>query len=410
MNLLEGIRIALSSLAGHKLRTFLTLLGNIVGTMSVIAVVSLIYGADSYVAEAITDEGTDVFTITRVNGLQFLTDFDAFLESLTNPDLTVDDRDYLNSKMEEARLVSAEVTRSGDLRARGNQFRGVQIRGVTEDYTQLSELPLLLGRHLTRQDLVRRNQVVVLGYEVAENLFPRRADPVGQEVKLGGRHFKVIGVVEDRGTIMGNNRNQFAVVPVTTYQKVYGSGSSIDIKVAARDLERMEEAQDEATFLMRLRHRRRPLERDDFAIQTSEQLLSLWGGISKAIYGALVPLVGISLVVGGIVLMNIMLVSVTERTREVGVRKALGAPRKAILWQFMVEAITLSMVGGVLGILIGILIAWVIAMVSPLTFAIAGWSVWLGLVVTFVIGGVFGTYPAWKAAGFDPVEALRHEG
>jgi putative ABC transport system permease protein len=410
LNLWEGIRIALSSLWGHKLRTFLTLLGNIVGTMSVIAVVSLIYGADSYVAEAITEEGTDVFTITRVNGLQFLTDFDAFLESLNNPDLHVDDRDYLAERMEEARLVSAEVGRSADLTAGGNRFRGVRVRGVTEDYTLLNELPLLLGRHLTRQDLISSGQVAVLGFEVARDLFPRRADPVGQEVKIGGRHFRVIGVVEDRGTIMGNNRNQFAVVPITTYQKVFGSGQSIDIKVAARDLARIEEAKDEATFLMRMRHRLRPLERDDFAIQTSDQLLSLWGGISKAIYGALVPLVGISLVVGGIVLMNIMLVAVTERTREVGVRKALGAPRRAILWQFLVEAITLSMVGGVLGISIGVLIAWVIAVSSPLTFAIAGWSVWLGLAVTFVIGGVFGTYPAWKAAGFDPVEALRHEG
>jgi putative ABC transport system permease protein len=410
MNLWEGMRIALASLWGHKLRTFLTLLGNIVGTMSVIAVVSLIYGADSYVAEAITEEGTDVFTITRVNGLQFLTDFEAFLESLTNPDLTVDDRDYLTGRMEEARLVSAEVNRSADLTAAGNRFRGVNVRGVTEDYVLLKELPLLLGRHLTRQDLLASRQVVVLGFEVARDLFPRRADPVGQEVKIGGRHFKVVGVVEDRGMVMGNNRNQFAVVPITSYQKVFGSGQSVDIKVAAADLSRIEEAKDEATFLMRMRHRRRPLERDDFAIQTSDQLLTLWSGISGAIYGALVPLVGISLVVGGIVLMNIMLVAVTERTREVGVRKALGAPRRAILWQFLVEAVTLSMVGGVLGISIGMLIAWIIAVVSPLTFAIAAWSVWLGLAVTFVIGGVFGTYPAWKAAGFDPVEALRHEG
>ena len=410
MNLLEGIRIALTSLWGHKLRTFLTLLGNIVGTMSVIAVVSLIYGADSYVAEAITYEGTDVFTITRVNGLQFLTDFDAFLESLTNPNLTLEDRDFLQSKMGEARLVGAEISRSADLSARGNRFSGVQVRGVTEDYSLLLELPLLLGRHITRQDLLTSKQVVVLGFEVAQDLFPRRADPVGQEVKIGGRHFKVIGVVEDRGMIMGNNRNLFTLVPITSFQKVFGSGSSIDIKVAAIDLARLEEAKDEAAFLMRTRHRLRPLEKDDFAIQTSDQLLSIWGGISKAIYGALVPLVGISLVVGGIVLMNIMLVSVTERTQEVGMRKALGAPRKAILWQFIIEAVTLSMVGGVLGILIGMLIAWVIALVSPLAFAIAEWSVWLGLGTTFIIGGIFGTYPAWKAAGLDPVEALRHEG
>jgi putative ABC transport system permease protein len=166
---------------------------------------------------------------------------------------------------------------------------------------------------------------------------------------------------------------------------------------------------DEATFLMRMRHRLRPLERDDFAVVTSEQLLTIWSGISSNVYKALVPLVGISLVVGGVVLMNIMLVSVTERTREVGVRKALGAPRRSILWQFLVEAITLSVAGGVFGIGIGALLAAAISALSPLPFAVAGWSVVLGLAVTFVIGGIFGTYPAWKAASLDPVEALRYE-
>ncbi len=209
--------------------------------------------------------------------------------------------------------------------------------------------------------------------------------------------------------MLGNNRNEVALIPVTAWQKLYGSGESLDIRVAARDLDRIQEAEDEATFLMRIRHRLRPLARNDFAIRTSDQLLSIWGGISGAIYGALVPLVGISLVVGGIVLMNVMLVSVTERTREVGVRKALGARRLSIMWQFLVEAITLSLVGGVLGIGIGLVLAWVISLASPLPFAIASWSLGLGLGTTFVIGAVFGTWPAWKAAGLDPVEALRHE-
>jgi putative ABC transport system permease protein len=409
MNLFEGVRIALSSLRGHKLRTFLTLLGNIVGTMSVIAVVSLIYGADRYVSQVVLDEGTDVFTVTRIDDLQFLTDFDAFLESLNNPDLTLEDRDWLAERMEEASSVGVYISRATTLHAGGNKFRGTRVRGVTEDYSLIEDLPLILGRHLTRQDVANARQVVVLGYEVARDLFPRRADPVGREVKIGGRHFKVIGVVEDRGTVMGNNRNQFAVTPITAWQKVFGSGNSLDLRIAAKDLARLAEAQDEAAFLLRIRHRLRPLEKNDFSVTTSDQLLSIWGGISNAIYGALVPLVGISLVVGGIVLMNIMLVSVTERTREVGVRKALGARRVAIMWQFLVEAITLSLVGGILGILIGLTLAWGISLVSPLPFAIAGWSLALGLGVTFVIGGVFGTYPAWKAAGFDPVEALRHE-
>jgi putative ABC transport system permease protein len=409
MNLFEGVRIALASLRGHKLRTFLTLLGNIVGTMSVIAVVSLIYGADRYVSQVVLDEGTDVFTLTRINDIQFLTDFDAFLESLNNPDLTLDDRAWLAANMEEASYVGAVISRAAELRSGGNRFRGTRVRGVTEEFSLLEDLPLLSGRHLTRQDVINARQVAVLGFEVARDLFPRTRDPLGREFKVGGRHFKVVGVVADRGTVMGNNRNQFALIPITAWQKVFGSGESLDLKVAVKDLERLQQAQDEAAFLMRIRHRLRPLERNDFSISTSDQLLSIWGGISKAIYGALVPLVGISLVVGGIVLMNIMLVSVTERTREVGVRKALGARRRAILWQFLVEAVTLSIVGGIVGILIGLMLAWGISLASPLPFAIAGWSLALGLGTTFLIGGVFGTYPAWKAAGFDPVEALRHE-
>lgn len=409
MNPMEGVGIAFDNLRGHKLRTFLTLLGNIVGTMSVIAVVSLIYGADRYVSQVVLDEGTSVFTLTRVDDIQFLTDFDAFLESLNNPNLTLADRDWLAGRLTTASAIGAYAETGGDLRAEGHVFRNARIRGMTEDYSILEDMPLLLGRHLAPTDVLTARQVVVLGFEAARDLFPRHADPLGREVKIGGRHFSVIGVVDDRGTVMGSNRNQFAVVPITAWFKLFGATRSVDLKIQAASLEGLQDAKDEATFLMRQRHRLRPLERNDFALSSSDQMLSIWGGISKAIYGALVPLVGISLVVGGIVLMNIMLVSVTERTREVGVRKALGARRLAIMWQFLVEAVTLSLMGGVAGILIGLMLAWVISLASPLPFALAGWSILLGLGTTFVIGAGFGTYPAWKAAGLDPVEALRHE-
>ncbi|MBK8166957.1 MAG: ABC transporter permease [bacterium] len=409
MNILEGVSIAFESLRGHKLRTFLTLLGNIVGTMSVLAVVSLIYGADRYVSQVVLDEGTSVFTLTRVDGIQFLTDFDAFLESLNNPNLTLADRNWLAPRMTTASVVGAYSEANGDLRAGGEVFRNALVRGATEEYSVLEDMPLLLGRHLTASDVLTANQVAVLGFDAARDLFPRHADPVGRQVKIGGRHFTVIGVVEDRGTVMGNNRNKFAVVPITAWFKLFGAARSIDLKIQAATLEGLQDTKDEATFLMRQRHRLRPLERNDFALSSSDQMLAIWGGISKAIYGALVPLVGISLVVGGIVLMNIMLVSVTERTREVGVRKALGARRLAIMWQFLVEAVTLSVMGGLVGIVIGLLLAWVISLASPLPFAVAGWSILLGLGTTFLIGAGFGTYPAWKAAGLDPVEALRHE-
>jgi len=404
-----GVGIALANLRSHKLRTFLTLLGNIVGTMSVVAVVSLIYGADQYARRAVLDEGTDVFTITRVNPVSFLTDFDAFLDSLNNPDLTLADRDWLAQRLTLARAVGASVQTTADLRAGGANYRGLEVRGKTEDYPLIEDMPLAIGRHLTRADVRASRPVAVLGWEVARELFPRSPDPIGKEFRLRGRHFEVVGVVEDRGTVLGSNRNLFAVIPITAWQKVFGARQSVDIKVAAADLTRFEEAREEAAFQMRIRHRLRPLQADDFGIMTSDQLLNIWKGIAGAIYAAMVPLVGISLVIGGIVLMNVMLVSVTERTREVGVRKALGATRRNVAWQFLAEAITLSLTGGLIGVLAGMLITWLITLASDLNFAIPLWSVALGLGSTLIIGAFFGAWPAWKAAGLDPVEALRHE-
>lgn len=405
----NGVRIALENLRSHKLRTFLTLLGNIVGTMSVIAVVSLIYGADQYARRKVLDEGTDVFTISRVNPVAFLTDFDAFLESLNNPDLTLDDRDWLAERLTLARAVGASVEAQGDLRAGASTYRGCQVRGKTAEYPLLEDLPLHAGRHLTEADVRTSAPVAVLGWDVARDLFPRSLNPVGREFRLNGRHFTVVGVVADRGTVLGGNQNLFAVVPVTAWQKVFGSRQSVDIKVAVADLTRFDEARDEAAFQMRVRHRLRPLQDDDFGIQTADQLLQIWKGVAGAIYAAMTPLVGISLVIGGIVLMNVMLVSVTERTREIGVRKAVGATRGSIAGQFLIEAITLSLAGGVLGVLVGAGITWVICTMSDLNFAVPLWSVGLGLGSTFLIGAFFGAWPAWKAAGLDPVEALRHE-
>jgi putative ABC transport system permease protein len=198
-------------------------------------------------------------------------------------------------------------------------------------------------------------------------------------------------------------------VPVTTYLKMYGSRRSVDIKIRAVDIRLMQQAIDEATMAMRIRHRLRPLDDNDFSVTTSQQLISLWQKLSQAIFSALIFIVSISLVIGGIVLMNVMLVSVTERTREIGVRKALGARRSNIVWQFIVESITLSLVGGVIGIVLGFTIAAIISLVSPLPYLVAPWSIAAGLAVTFCIGLIFGTYPANRAARLDPVVALHYE-
>ncbi|HER43991.1 MAG TPA: FtsX-like permease family protein [Candidatus Eisenbacteria bacterium] len=405
----EGIRIAFNALRENKLRTFLTLLGNIVGTMSVIAVVSLIGGIDDYVREEVADEGSNVFTIQRVDFFEAITDLDEFLEAIArNEIIRLSDVEYLRDKVPSASYIGGAVEGRDGVVAGDSRLENLEIRGRTAEYPMIENAELHAGRHISLLEVKRSSPVAVIGWDVRERLFGG-LDPVGKKIKIGGKHFLVVGVTKDMGTLFGESRNRFAYIPITTFLKMYGSRSSIEIKVKAADVRALEQAIEESRLAMRIRHKLRPLEEDDFGISTAEQLVSLWQKISSSIFNALVFIVSISLVIGGIVLMNVMLVSVTERTREIGIRKALGARRSNIVWQFIVESITLSVTGGIFGILIGFTIAAIISLVSPLPYIIAPWSIAAGLAVTFVIGVVFGTYPANKAAKLDPVVALHYE-
>lgn len=409
MLIFEGIRIAFQALKENKLRTFLTLLGNIVGTMSVIAVVSLIGGIDDYVREEVAEEGSNVFTIERINFFEAITDLDAFLEALArNESIHLKDLDYLKDRIPSASYIGAGVSRRDAVLFGDSQVERIRIDGRSEEYPVIEKADLHIGRHISLLEVERSNAVAVLGWDVYDRLFKGR-DPLGQKIKVGSKHFRVIGVVKDMGTVLGESRNRFVYIPITSFLKMYSSRESIEVKVKAADIRLLQRAIDEATMAMRIRHGLRPLEKNDFSITTSEQLVSLWEKISRSIFNALVFIVSISLIVGGIVLMNVMLVSVTERTREVGIRKALGARKSNIVWQFIVESVTLSVFGGIFGIVFGFTIAAVISLVSPLPYLVAPWSIAAGLSVTFVIGLVFGTYPANKAAKLDPVVALHHE-
>jgi putative ABC transport system permease protein len=272
----------------------------------------------------------------------------------------------------------------------------------------IEKADLARGRHISRLEVQRSGAVAVLGWDVYTNLYQGR-NPLDTKIKIGGKHFRVIGVVRDRGTVFGVSRNRFVYIPVNTFLKMYGARTSLQIKVKAADIRLLQEAVDQAEMAMRIRHGLRPAEKNDFSITTSQQLVSIWEGISNNIFKALIFIASIALVVGGIVLMNVMLVSVTERTREIGLRKALGARKINIVWQFIVEAITLSVIGGFVGIIIGFTIAALISIFTPLPYLIAPWSIVAGLVVTFLIGLIFGTYPAGKASKLDPVVALHHE-
>jgi len=405
----EGVRIALSSLRANKLRTFLTLLGNIVGVMSVIAVVSLLDGIDLYAREKVLEEGSGIFSIQRINPLQFVTDVDAFLKSFHNPRLTLDDVSYLREHVPSAAAVGARRSASTELSRKGEKLEGLSVRGRTWEYPGIEDLELAGGRHLARFDVLRSRPVCVLGHDVAEKLFEKDVDPLGKHLRIAGRRFQVIGIAAPRGAVLGSSRDRFVLIPITTYGKIFGTGESLEIRIKAKDVRLVSRAIDEATVGLRIRHHLRPSQPNDFAIITSEILLDLWKKIEGYISYVLLAAVSISLVVGGIVLMNVMLVAVTDRTREIGVRKALGATRRTIVWQFLVEAVTLSVVGGLLGTFIGFTLAFLVSVLTPLPSSIQLPAVALGLGVTFILGIVFGTVPAYKACSLDPVEALRHE-
>jgi putative ABC transport system permease protein len=407
--LFEGVRIAYSGLLANKLRTFLTLLGNIVGIMSVIAVVSLLGGIDTYMRQEVASEGSNLFKIQRVNFLDAIEDFEKFTDKmLHNRDITRDDVEALRKQLKLASFVSGQTSSSAMVGAYGKTVNNTDVDGRDAVYPFIEKIPLAAGRHLTEIEDRENAQAVVIGWEVYTSLIAPR-DAIGRTIRIGSRHFKVVGVAAERGRLLGNSRDRFVIIPIGAYRKIFGPHQSLDIKIAATDIRRLDDAIEEATVAMRIRHNLGPREENDFSISTSEQLIDLWKSVSQGVMLALVALVSISMLVGGIVLMNTMLVSVTERTREIGVRKAIGAPRGAIVWQFLVESATLSVLGGTIGMALGFVIAATVSALSVLPYVVNAGIVVIALLVTIAIGLIFGTYPAVRAARLDPVEALRSE-
>ncbi len=408
MHYVEGILIALDALWANKLRTILTLLGNIVGVMSVIAVVSIIDGMNSYVRTEVANEGSGVFRVQQVNELDILSDFEKFLKQLHNPKITLFDLENLRQRVPLAEFMDVNQYVGADVRYQRHYINSVGIQGRSEFYPYLGKWDLKDGRHFTAQEVQHAQQVAVLGFDVADRMYPD-TDPVGKEIKIAGVSHRIVGVLDKKAGVLGSNPNLTVIIPITALERLFGAHNSLTITIKSANLEQTRECIDQVRLAMRVLRHLGPRREDNFAIITSDNLLTLWDNISKGIFAALIGIVSISLVVGGIVIMNIMLVSVTERTREIGIRKALGATRMNILWQFLVESITLSGFGGVLGIALGFVIAALVAYFSPLPYAIKLWSIFVGLGVTFAVGVFFGAYPAMQAARLDPIEALRYE-
>jgi putative ABC transport system permease protein len=405
MSFLESLRLALSVLWVNRLRSVLTILGNVVAVGSVVAVVAIINGLNSYVADRILSTGSHVFSLSKFG---FATDYEEYLKMLRRRDITLDDADALARQMENAIAVVPTVSRVEKLRAGGEEADGARVVGLGEAYPELRTMEIGTGRHLTREEVQGRASVVVIGDQVREKLF-EGLDPIGRDLRVGRHRFRIVGVLQKRGSVLGQSQDNVVLVPVTTYVKLFGSRDPIEINVRASGAETMQAAQEEATLILKLRRGLNPWQDPDFDIMTSEMLYDFYQNVTKGIYGLTIGIVAISLLVGGIVIMNIMFVSVTERTREIGIRRALGARRRDIVMQFLSESVTLAAMGGLLGVLVGVGGALVLKGVTPLPAAIRLWSVLLGLALASSVGLFFGIHPAVRASRLEPVEALRYE-
>ena len=409
MHLAEAIRISLQSLWANKLRSVLTLLGVVIGVAAVIAVVTFVNGINAYVAERIFRLGADVFIAGKMSAV--ITNADQFLEGQKRKDFTMDDFRAVQEGCTHCTQVGAGITGFNGHIAYGNQSSSDSfVRGFDAQMQTVYDLDVVEGRALNETDIEHASQVAVIGQDILENVMGG-ADPVGKEVRIDGQMYRVVGLGKKQGKTLGQSMDNYAIIPITAYLKQYGAhNNSVRISGKAASVGApLESAMDETRAILRARRHDRPGQDDSFAIETNASFLGMWSAISGSFFIAMIAIAAISLVVGGIVIMNIMLVSVTERTREIGIRKAMGAKRVDVLRQFLIESSTMALVGGVIGILFGIAVAKGITLAIGMPSAIKLWAILAGLTVSASVGIFFGVYPAKRAAKMDPIAALRYE-
>jgi putative ABC transport system permease protein len=403
---LEAAVLALSAIWANKLRSFLTVLGNIVAVTSIIAVVSLIQGMNGYVTDAIVSGvGADNFTIQRYPVIRTQEDEERIRN---NPPIKIVEAAAVRKFSDTIGAVAAQASASGRANYRNESVDAVQIQGVSRDYIQFSTFTAGSGRLISSSEVDRGVRATVLGFDTAERLF-KGEEPLGKTITLVGLPFRVVGISEKKGSFLGQSQDEFAIIPLGVFEKLFGVRPNLQLIVKPRTPDVAKAAMDDATVAMRIERRLPAVRPDNFGMFASDTLLGIYQTATSGIFAILVGVVGLSLVVGGIVIMNIMLMVVSERTREIGLRKALGARRRDIIWQILTESVTLSTMGGMVGTGLGFMLAVLISKVSPLPAAVQLWSVAIGIGITAVVGLFFGMYPAMRAAALDPIEALRRE-
>jgi putative ABC transport system permease protein len=408
MPFFEALKLALAAILGHKLRSFLTLLGVIFGVATVIVVVSLVEGFNAYVDEKIADIGTNAFAVRKYS----IDDFSS-VEALNaarrrNKDIRLDDVEALRAHGGAIREVGAKADTLGEVKYGPTSLSRIHISATTANIADIERLEAATGRYFSKGEDDTRRPVAFIGSDIAEKLFPR-SSPLGQTIRVDGHAFQVIGVGKTLGSVFGQSRDKYVAVPLSTFLAMYGSRRSLSVAVTSISETSYQDAIDEARVVMRIRRQLGPNEKDNFGIITPSAINELRDKIFGTIQVAAIGVTSISLVVGGIVIMNIMLVSVTERTKEIGLRKSIGARRGDILKQFLAESTMLSLFGGAIGISIAYGLAKLVAVLTPVPTALPWLAVTAALVVSGSVGLISGVYPAWRAARLDPIEALRAE-
>ena len=390
------------------MRSFLTLLGIILATTTLIAVMSMIHGMDVYIAENLSDMGTDGFRVVR---MAFIGNFDPkkfLLMQKRNPQLSVDEFEFLKANATLVRELGMQVNRGVKVQYGSDSLDDVTLTGATANYGVLGNVELTAGRFLTDTEDVRHLPVAVVGADIADRFFAG-TDPLDKVIKVDGRQLKVIGVAKAKGSVFGQSQDAYVLIPAHTYFQYYGARSGIRYVARALDRDTIVRAEEEVSMLLRAYRHLRPKQDDTFSVVSSDALLTAWDQLTGVIASTAVAIVSIFMVVGGVVIMNIMLAVVTERTREIGIRKSLGARRVDILNQFLVESSMLAAAGGVMGVIIAWAVAIVVRNTTPVPMAVPATSVIVGVGLSTVVGLFFGIYPAQRAAKMDPIEALRQE-